>query len=117
MLITSRGQINAGSLGLLPVKEGADIGFGSLKREAVMGDSGVLGHTESFEEAPYIKVVISDSTETDKKALQDFVGETVVFNTNNGQTFTLKDAWVVDPLKLTVKDGQIELTFQGMEML
>lgn len=50
--ITSRAVLNAGSLGRLPLKEGAEIGFGNLKRETVMGDDGPLGFTEEFSEAP-----------------------------------------------------------------
>ncbi|ELW1732433.1 phage tail tube protein, partial [Vibrio fluvialis] len=56
--ITSRAVLNAGSLGRLPIKEGAEIGFGNLKREAVMGDDGVLGHSEVYDGAPYIKATI-----------------------------------------------------------
>ena len=45
-IITSRGFLDAGNLGRMPTKEGGTVSFGNLKRDAVMGDEGVLGYTE-----------------------------------------------------------------------
>jgi len=116
-VITSRAFIDAGNLGRLPVKEGATVNFGNLKKEAVMGDEGVLGHTEVFEGAPFIKCTLADSTETDKTALIKFVSQNVLLTTNNGQSFTLVDAWVSNPLELNVKEGSLEVEFFGTELI
>lgn len=117
MLITSRGFLDAGSLGRLPTKDGGTVNFGSKEREAVMGDEGVLGRTEHWKTPPSITVTIADSTEVDKKAIAEFVDQTIVLNTNNGQTFTLTGAWVHNPQELKIKDGELEVTFYGYEML
>ncbi|PJC85295.1 hypothetical protein CSW98_15825 [Vibrio sp. HA2012] len=115
--ITSRAVLNAGSLGRLPIKEGAEITFGNLKREPVMGDDGVLGHSESYESAPSIKCTIVHAQSTDEDAIRDFVDENITLETNSGKVFTLTDAWTGDPLSLTVKDGQLEVVFYGYEMI
>ena len=115
--ITSRSFLDAGSLGRLPTKEGATIGFGNMKREAVMGDEGVLGHSEVYEGAPFIKVTIIHANNTDEEAIKAFVNENLTLQTNNGKTYTLMDAWTVDPLELTVKDGQLEVLFNGTALI
>ena len=117
MIITSRGWIDAGSLGRLPTEKGGQINFGNMKREAVMGGEGVLGFTEEFEGAPFIKVTVIDSTEVDKDKLKNFVGETVIYNTNNGQQFVLTGAWVGNPLELNIEDGKMEVEFFGTQLV
>lgn len=115
--ITSRAVINAGSLGRLPIKEGAEIGFGNLKREAQVGDDGVLGYSETYEEAPSIKCTIIHAKDTDEATIAAFVDETITIETDSGKVYTLKEAWTVDPLKLNTKDGQLEVLFNGVEMI
>lgn len=115
--ITSRAVLNAGSLGRLPIKEGAEIGFGNLKREPVLGDDGVLGFSESYEEAPFIKCTIVHAKNTDEEAIKAFTDETVTLETNSGKTYTLTDAWAGDPLTLAIKDGQLEVMFYGYELI
>ncbi len=115
--ITGRGFLDAGSLGRLPTKEGATINLGHFKREAVVGDDGVLGYSEKFDGAPFIKATIIHAKTTDETALQNFVGENVTLVTDTGKSYTLKDAWVSEPLELSVKDGQLEVTFVGTELI
>jgi len=117
MIITSRGWLDAGSLGRLPTEKGGQIGFGNMKRDAVIGGEGVIGFTEELEGAPYIKVTIIDSTEVDKQKLKNFMGETLVYNTNNGQQFVLTGAWVGNAIELNVDDGKIAIEFYGTELV
>ena len=116
-VITSRGFLDAGDVGRLPTKEGGTVNFGNLKREPVMGDEGVLGHTEEYESAPFIKVTLVDSTALDKEKLQNFVSQNILYSTNNGQQFTLTDAWVGNPLELNVKEGQMDIEFYGTKLI
>ena len=116
-IITSRGFVDAGSAGRLPTKEGGTIKFGNLKKEAVMGDEGVLGHTEEFSEAPSITVTCADSTALDKEKIKKIVNETIVLSTNNGQQFVLTNAWCSNELELNVKDGTMEIVFVGSELI
>lgn len=115
--ITSRAVINAGSLGRLVIKEGAEIGFGNLKREPVIGDDGVLGYSESFDTAPSIKCTIIHANDTDEDAIKNFVDEDITLETNTGRTYSLIGAWAVEPLSLAVKDGQMEVMFNGDELI
>jgi len=114
MIVTSRGFIDAGSIGRLPTKDGTSVNFGGMTREAVLGDEGVLGHTET-PVVPSIKTTLTDTTALDKTKLKNMVDETVVLSTNNGQQFVLTGAFVVNPLELNVKDGTLEVEFQGTE--
>lgn len=116
-VITSRGFLDAGSLGRLPTKEGATINYGGLKREAVMGDSGVLGHTELFEGAPFIKATITHAKATDEAAIKAFTDENITLTTNSGRSYTLMAAWASEVLELNVKDGSLEITFLGTELI
>lgn len=115
--ITSRGFLDAGSLGRLPTKEGATINFGNVKRDPVFGDEGVLGYSEAFDTAPSIKVTIVHSVTTDEDALKNFSGENLTYNTNSGKSYTLMNAWTAAPLELSVKDGQLEILFYGTELI
>lgn len=115
--ITSRGFLDAGSLGRLPTKEGAVINFGSLKKEPVIGDSGVLGYSEEFENAPSIKATIVHAKTTDETAIENFAGENITLNTNSGKSYTLMNAWLGDGLELAIKDGQLEVLFYGTELI
>ena len=117
MQITSRGFIDIQGLGRLPTKEGATIKFGNLKKEAVLGDEGVLGHTEEYSDAPMITCTLVDSTALDKDKLKQFTGGTVVLATNNGQQFSLTNAWVSNPLELNIKDGTLDIEFTGFELI
>lgn len=116
-IVTSRGFIDAGSLGRLPTKEGATVNMGNLKRTPVLGDEGPLGYTEEWEAAPSMKVTLVDTTEVDKKKIAKLAGETIVLTTNNGQQFTLTNAYTSNVLELNVKDGTLEVEFFGSEML
>lgn len=116
-VITSRGYLDAGSLGRLPTKEGATINFGNLKREAVIGDEGVLGHSEAFDGAPFIKVTIAHAKTTDEDAIKNFAGENLTYQTNSGKSYTLVDAWSSEVMELSVKDGQLEVTFLSTELI
>ncbi len=115
--ITSRAVLNAGSLGRLPLKEGAEIGFGNMKREAVLGDDGVLGFSEEYSDAPFIKATIVHVNATDETAIANFAGENLTLETNNGRSYTLQDSWTVEPLSLAVKEGQMEVLFNGTELI
>ncbi len=115
--ITSRAVLNAGSLSRLPLKEGAEIGFGNAKKEPVMGDDGVLGHSEEFDQAPFIKCTIAHAKSTDETAITNFVDESLTLETNSGKVYTLTDAWAGEVGSLNVKEGQLEVTFYGYELI
>tara|TARA_R110001583_G_scaffold15059_2_gene62469 strand:+ start:29277 stop:29639 length:363 start_codon:yes stop_codon:yes gene_type:complete len=116
-VITSRATINAGPLGILATKPGTTFNKGNLKKDPVMGDNGVLGHTEKFESAPNIKCTLVDTIQTDVTALENFVNGTVLLETNNGKKYTLTDAWVGNELELNTEDGTLPVEFYGTELI
>ena len=77
-----------------------------------------MGYTEQVTGAPYIKCTLADSNETDKQALLNFAGQTVVLMTNNGQKYSLENAFVGngDALELNTKDGTLEVEFYGTKL-
>lgn len=116
-VITSRATIHAGSLGILGAKPGATFHKGNAKRDPVMGDNGVLGYTEKFETAPNIKCTLLDTVETDITALEKFVDETVLLETNSGKKYTLTGAWVGNELEVNTEDGTLPVEFYGTELI
>lgn len=116
-IITSRGTIDVPSMGRLPTQKGITYNYGNAKREAVMGDSGLLGHTEEFTDPPSIKCKLSDTSALDKQKLKAVVDETITLQVNNGQAFTLNNAFMADVLEVDASSGDIEVTFNGSELI
>ncbi|BAS67625.1 phage tail tube protein [Bathymodiolus septemdierum thioautotrophic gill symbiont] len=116
-IITSRGTLDIPSMGRLPTQKGITYGFGNPKREPVMGDSGLLGHTEEYTDSAMIKCKLSDTSALDKEKLQAVVDETVTLQVNNGQAFTLNNAFMADVVEVDTSSGDIEVTFYGSELI
>jgi len=115
-IVTSRGVIDAGSLGRVPTEKGGEIQFGGMKREPVMGSEGVVGHSED-PVAPYIKVTILNVSAVDKVKLAQMVNETITYSLNSGEVYTLTEGFVADPTNLQVDGGKIEAQFFGSELI
>ncbi|RUM91047.1 MAG: hypothetical protein DSZ27_07250 [Thiomicrospira sp.] len=115
-IVTSRGVINAGSLGKVPTEKGGEIQFGGVKREPVMGSEGVVGHSED-PVAPYIKVTLLNVNSVDKEKLSQMVNETITYSLNSGETYTLTNAFVSDPTNIQVDGGKIDVQFFGDNLI
>lgn len=116
-IITSEATVDAGSLGRLPVKPGTKYNMGNKTRTAVLGSSGVLGYSEKRENAPSITCTLADSNAVDKVALANFANETVILLTNNGQAFTLTEAFVSNEIEVDTTEGDLEVIFMGTELI
>lgn len=117
MIISSRGTIDVPSIGRLPTQHGITVNFGNVTRNPVMGDSGLLGHSEEFTEPAMIKAKLSDTKALDKAKLAKVVDETITLMLNNNQTYTLTQAFLANPLELDTSTGDIEVEFRGAELL
>lgn len=95
----------------LASKEGAKLDLGGVSRTGVAGDSGVHGYTEKTE-IPFIECTISHKGDTDLEALAAFNNESVTFQTDTGQTYLLRGAWLAKPPELS--KGEVQLRFEGM---
>ncbi len=95
----------------LASKEGAKLDFGGVSRTGVAGDSGVHGYTEKTE-IPFIECTISHKADTDLSALAAFNNESVTFQTDTGQTYMLRSAWLAKAPELS--KGEVSLRFEGI---
>lgn len=116
-IITSRVTIDVPSIGRLPAQKGTTLNFGNVKREAVMGDSGLLGHGEEFTDAPSITCKLSDTVGLDKDKLQNVVDETITIQSNNNQAWTLNNGFCSSVLEIDTSSGDIDITFSGSELI
>lgn len=96
----------------LASKEGAKLNLGGVSRTGVAGDSGVHGFSEKTE-IPFVECAISHKGDTDLEAIAAFNDETVIFQTDTGQTYTLRNAWLAKPPELT--KGEVQLHFEAMD--
>ena len=95
----------------LASKEGAKLDIGGVTRTGVKGDTGVHGYMEATE-IPFIECTISHMAATDLEAIAAFSMESVVFQTDTGQTYSLSQAWLAKPPELS--KGEVQLKFEGI---
>lgn len=95
----------------LASKEGAKLNTGGVSRTGVAGDSGVHGYTEKTE-IPFIEATISHKGDTDLTAMNAWVNETTTFQTDSGQTWLVRGAWLAKPTELS--KGEVQLRIEGM---
>ncbi|KIO49595.1 phage tail tube protein [Nitrosospira sp. NpAV] len=95
----------------LASKEGAKLGFGGIEREAVLGDSGVLGYSEKTA-VPYVECTIAHKGDTSLKELQDTTDASVTFEADTGKVYMLRNAWSAKAIELD--KGEVALRFEGI---
>lgn len=95
----------------LASKEGAKLDMGGVTRTGVAGDSGVHGYSEKTE-IPFIECTISHKADTDMVALAAWANESATFQTDTGQTYLLRNAWLAKPPELS--KGEISLRLEGV---
>ncbi len=91
-------------------KEGASLKFGGVSREAVIGDGGVAGHQEKLE-APQVDCAIIHTADISLKEIQDIKDATISFDTDNGKSFVITNAFS-GPVPELSRDG-VKATFIG----
>jgi len=98
---------------VLLTDKGAKLNTGGVARKPIVGDV-IHGFAEEAKE-PTLDCVISVTKETRLLDLNKIVGATVTFEADTGQTWIVKDAWVVDPTEVTSGEGgKVPLKFAGM---
>lgn len=97
---------------------GATLNVGGRSREAVLGPRGVQGYRES-PEAPELTVTIRHTNDTDMLSLARITDATALFETDTGDTYLLRRAFITEPPEVDASTGNIELTFSayGVERL
>ena len=82
---------------------GAKLRLGGVTRTPVIGDNGVFGYSEAHVE-PMLECSIALGKGESAKGL-DFADETVTFEADTGQVWSLGNAFVVDSIEVNAKDG------------
>jgi len=100
-------RVNGMTTASLP---GGSIDLGGFERTPVVGDFGFLGYTEKPMHGEIECDIAVDAT-TDLVALGKTVGATVTFESDSGQVYILRDAFLTSPIKLG--DGKASLKFSG----
>lgn len=95
----------------LASKEGGKLGFGTVEREAVLGDSGVLGYSEK-PTTPYIECTIAHKGDTSLKEFQDITDASITFESDTGKVYMLRNAWNAKAIEMD--RGEVALRFEGM---
>lgn len=94
-------------------KSGWTLHLGGVNRNVVTGDGGVHGYAEETV-APQCSGNLSHTEALDLEALGAIADATVLFETDTGQAYVLRNAWVTEPPVLTAGEGETSLTFMAI---
>lgn len=87
--------------------------LGVPKRTAIVGADGIHGYTEEVQ-PPYIEGEITDRQSLDVKAFQTIDGAQVTLELANGKVIALRDAWYAGDGKVSTKEANIAVRFEGL---
>jgi len=98
---------------LLESLPGAKLDLGGTVREPVIGNNQVLGYSEKVKEATLeCEIVVGTLTK-----LEDFrlaTNATITFESDTGQVWAIRNAWLVEPPVITDGEGgKVPLKFAG----
>jgi hypothetical protein len=95
---------------------GATLNVGGVEREAQMGPRGVNGYKEN-PVAPSVTVVVHHTADTDLVRLGRIVDATVLVETDTGQSWLMRKAFVTEPPELDAAQGtfSLSLSAHGLE--
>jgi hypothetical protein len=91
----------------------ATLDIGGVEREAVKGSGKVFGFKEATKE-PSMECKIAHKQDTDLVELGAIVDATVIFESDTGDTYILRDAFVTETPKLNAQDGSVDLKFSAI---
>ncbi len=93
--------------------EGIEYGGFHMKREMLVGGSGVQGYSEEFQ-VPYVSCEIRDSSKVDLSKLQNVTNGTILVKLANGKGCILRNAAYCAEGKVSTKGATIEARWEGM---
>jgi len=91
----------------------ASLDPGGVKRDPVYGSGKIHGFKEETA-PPQLECKIAHKADTSLTELGQIVDATVIFESDTGDTYVLRDAFVMEPAKLNAKDGSVDLKFSAM---
>lgn len=92
---------------------GATLNPGGSNRSSVTGGGEVHGYQEE-DVAPSMECTVYHDKDTSLRELSDITGATVLFETDTGAQFILRDAWTMEPASLNSKDGTVDLKMEAI---
>ncbi len=95
---------------MIRTKPGAKLKVGGKKRDAVVGHS-VYGFVEE-PVAAELDATVAHMSDTDVVEMSNLTGQTLRFETDTGQTYSIKDAWTSEPCELA-SGGDMTLKMMG----
>lgn len=95
---------------MMRTKPGAKFKVGGKKREAVSGHS-VYGFAEEVVHSE-LDCTIAHMSDTDAVAISGYIEQTLKVETDTGQTYIVKNAWVSEPCELS-SGGDMSLKMMG----
>lgn len=93
----------------LRTKPGATCNLGGTSRAADPLDTGEVGYVESTA-APELNCTVPLTADLDVDGLQNMVGAVVVFTSDTGKSWVIRDAFTVDTITV---GGDVALKFSG----
>lgn len=104
----ARIKVNADLLESLP---GAELDLGGFKRTAVLGHSNYGPREELMPSELTFKIVWRNSTQVE--TLRNAVDALVTFESDNGQTYQIANAFTAETIKVGDKDNDVSVKMQG----
>lgn len=97
----------------LKSESGATLNPGGSNRSSVMGGGEVHGYQEE-DVAPSLECTVFHNKETSLRELSDITGATVLFETDTGAQYILRDAFTTEPASLSSSDGTVGLKMEAI---
>lgn len=96
----------------LKSKDGAKLDIGGVNRETQKGGGRIHGYTEE-DMQPAVEFKIAHDKNISLKWLAGLTGATVMFETDTGASFIMRDSYTTEPPSLTGND--VDVKMEGKE--
>lgn len=94
-------------------EDGATLDVGGVKRNPKTGGGKVHGYNEETVE-PKMECKVYHTKEDDLTEYGKIVDATVMFETDTGDAYVMREAFVLEPAKLEPKDGTVAITMSAI---
>ncbi|MEZ6004718.1 MAG: phage tail tube protein [Planctomycetota bacterium] len=87
---------------------------GTVKREAIVGGTGVLGFKE-MNQVPFVEFKVIDGRDFDLTKLVEVTDATVIVELKSGKTIILTNAWFAGEAQGSSESGEISGRFEALK--
>jgi hypothetical protein len=94
-------------------EDGASLDVGGEKRNPKVGGGKVHGFNKETVE-PKMECKMFHTRDDDLLAIGKIEDATVIFECDTGDTYVLREAFVLEPAKLEAKDGTVSVSFSAI---